>query len=110
MYFYIRTHKLYEMAKSLKNDDAKLKGLMLQCSDVSQFPNTSRDTPSIYVQQKEESNVLRVFVKARYSLHYFLKNYNEVLSNDALNEELKSKFRIKASYHDQKASSLLSKL
>ncbi|KEF37154.1 hypothetical protein M670_03575 [Schinkia azotoformans MEV2011] len=53
--------------------------------------------------------MLKIFMKVGYHLHRYLQGYNEVLSNDALCEELKSKFRSKAIYHGHKAKSLLSR-
>lgn len=93
----------------MKNGDAKLKGLTSLLSDhVSQFPNTTY-IPAIYVIEGGMS-VLKSFVNLKCKIHLFLQQYNEALVQDAVCDKLKSHLKQKASYHGQRALSLMTKM
>jgi hypothetical protein len=90
----------------LKNSDAKLKGLML-LNDASQLPNT---TPAIYVTKGGKLVLKSKFMKVSFYWHLFQQRHHELLLEDCLSEELKSKSKIKALYHQSKVLELFYKM
>jgi hypothetical protein len=75
---------------------------------VSQFPNTIR-IPAIYVL-KGGISVLKSLLNVKCKIHLFLQQYNEALVQDAICDNLKTHLKQKASYHGQRAFSLMTKL
>jgi hypothetical protein len=99
------THKSYEMAKSLKDDDAKLKGLTLIT-----MPASFRIRPLRFMKSIGGIFVFKNLLKVKYQWHSFRYRYNEMLMNDCLCNEIRTKLQDKAAYHEQKAVSLLIKI
>jgi hypothetical protein len=77
------------MAKSLKGDDAKLKGLKSN-DNASQLPNTSS------VRSKSNGG----FIMKMW--HKFFVGYYSVLMQDCLDEGLKAELSNKLNYHETK--------
>jgi hypothetical protein len=75
---------------------------------VSQFPNTIR-IPAIYVVEGG-IGVLKSFLNVKCKIHLFLQQYNEALVQDAVCDKLRSHLKQKASYHGQRAFSLMTKM
>jgi hypothetical protein len=50
---------------------------------------------------------MKIVMKLKYFWHFFKFRYNATLKNDCLCLELKAKLEQKATYHEQKAMSLL---
>jgi hypothetical protein len=90
----------------LKNSDAKLKGLPL-LNNASQLPNT---TPAIYVTKGGNFVLKSKFMKVSFYWHLFQQRHHELLLKDCISEELKTKFKIKALYHQSKVLELFYKL
>lgn len=55
-------------------------------------------------------NVLKSFVNLKCKIHLFLQQYNEALVQDAVCDKLRSHLKQKASYHGQRAFSLMTKM
>jgi len=47
--------------------------------------------------------VLKMFIKGRYYYHLIQHRHNELLKQDCLDEELRAKLKVRASYHNSKA-------
>jgi hypothetical protein len=54
--------------------------------------------------------VLKLFLKGKYLYHVLQKRHNELLQQDCLCEELRLKFKVKATYHRSKAVELGSRI
>lgn len=54
--------------------------------------------------------MFKLVINFKYRFHLLLQNYNEALIQDALCEKLKASLHQKASYHEEKAGSLIAKL
>jgi hypothetical protein len=54
--------------------------------------------------------VFKWVVNLKYRFHLLLQNYNEALIKDALCDKLKASLIQKASYHEEKAFSLITKI
>lgn len=54
--------------------------------------------------------MLKSFVILKCKIHLFLQKYNEVLMQDAVCEKLRSHLKQKASYHGQRAITLMTKM
>jgi hypothetical protein len=46
--------------------------------------------------------VLKMFMKVKYYYHLIQHRHNELLKNDCLDEKLRAKLKVKASYHNSK--------
>ncbi len=85
----------------MKSGDAKLKGLRFN-DDACQLPNTI--TPSIYVDEHGGGFfVLKMFMRGKYYYHLIQHRHNALLQQDCLDEELRAKLMVRASYHNSKA-------
>lgn len=76
-------------------------------NNASQLPNT---TPAIYVTKGGNFVLKSRFMKISFYWHLFQQRHCETLLKDSLSEELKSKFKIKALYHQSKVLELFYKL
>ncbi|MCM3117109.1 hypothetical protein M3610_17685 [Neobacillus sp. MER 74] len=47
--------------------------------------------------------MLKMFIKCKYYYHLLQHRHNELLKQDCLDEELRAKLIVKASYHNSKA-------
>ncbi|WP_176167256.1 hypothetical protein [Mesobacillus jeotgali] len=54
--------------------------------------------------------MFKLLINFKYKFHLLLQNYNEALIQDALCEKLKASLQQKASYHEEKAGSLIARL
>ncbi|WML30009.1 hypothetical protein RCG24_19240 [Neobacillus sp. OS1-32] len=54
--------------------------------------------------------MLKLFLKGKYLYHVLQKRHNELLQQDCLCEELRLKFKVKATYHRSKAVELGSRI
>jgi hypothetical protein len=97
------------MAKSLKDDDAKLQGLR---SFGLRQPVPEHEAPSIYVDNKSKGEICmkKVIYKARYFWHSIQFNKNRALLEDCLCQELKTNIESKMHYHEREAINYITKL
>jgi hypothetical protein len=47
--------------------------------------------------------VLKMFIKGKYYYHVIQHRHNELMQQDCLDEELRAKLMVRASYHNSKA-------
>lgn len=93
----------------MKDGDAKLQGLMFygQCQPVTEHEYSCDLCQPI----KGGFHVLRnVFINCMYYWHLIQYRHHELLQQDCLSEELKTKLRIKAIYHNSKVVELGSQI
>jgi hypothetical protein len=76
-------------------------------NDASQLPNT---TPAIYVSKGGNFVLNSKFMKLSYYWHLFQQRHHEFLLKDCISEEMKTKFKIKALYHQSKVLELFYKM
>ena len=91
----------------MKDSDAKLKGLMFaqQCQPVTEHDSCDLCPP------KEGPIVLKSkFMKMKYYWHLFQQRHHELLLKECISEELKTKLKIKALYHQSKVLELFYKM
>lgn len=96
------------MAKSLKDDDAKLEGL--RSFGLCQ-PVPEHEAPSVYVYKIERGIcVKKAIYKVKYYWHSMQFNKNRTLLEDCLSQKLKSDIESKMKYHEREAINYITKL